>query len=256
MSIDGQIDGRSIPSSPIRTLTHMERIDWHRHDGHQLIYPRRGVLRVFTATGVWVVPPSQGVWIPAGHDHAHRACGTTEMRAILFATESPGPFIAHPTVLAFTPLLREAVTCLTDDAGLEAATRGHLERVVLDLLRGVEAPQRFLPALPDPRLREVVALLEDDPSDRRTLAQLGTAIGASERTLSRLFREQAGMTFAQWRGQFRLHHALVLLAEGHQVTRIAGACGYASPSAFIGAFREAFGLTPGEYLRREPDLRL
>jgi AraC-like DNA-binding protein len=188
MSIDGHIDGRCIPSRPIRLLSHLERIDWHRHDGHQLIYPRRGVLRVFTASGVWVVPPSQGVWIPAGTDHAHRACGTTEMRAILFAIGSPGPFIAHPTVLAFTPLLREAVT--------------------------------------------------------------------SERTLSRLFRERAGMTFAQWRGQFRLHHALVLLAEGHQVTRIAGACGYASPSAFIGAFREAFGLTPGEYLRREPDLRM
>jgi AraC-like DNA-binding protein len=252
MSIDGQI----IPSSPIRMLSHLERIDWHRHDGHQLIYPRRGVLRVFTASGVWVVPPSQGVWIPAGTDHAHRACGTTEMRAILFAIEGPGPYLGRPSVLAFTPLLREAVTCLTDDAGLEAGTRGHLERVVLDLLRGVEAPQRFLPALPDPRLREVVSLLEDDPADRRTLAQLGSAVGASERTLSRLFREQAGMTFAQWRGQFRLHHALVLLAEGHQVTRIAGACGYASPSAFIGAFREAFGLTPGEYVRREPDLRL
>ncbi|MFC3491688.1 helix-turn-helix transcriptional regulator [Glycomyces rhizosphaerae] len=98
--------------------------------------------------------------------------------------------------------------------------------------------------------------MEDDPADRRTLAQLGAAIGASERTLSRLFREQAEMTFAQWRGQFRLHHALVLLAAGHQVTRIAGACGYASPSAFIGAFREAFGRTPGEFLRREPDLRL
>ncbi|MDA1368326.1 AraC family transcriptional regulator [Glycomyces algeriensis] len=249
-------DGHVIPSRPIRMLTHLERIDWHRHDGHQLIYPRRGVLRVFTASGVWVVPPSQGVWMPAGRDHAHRACGSTEMRAILFAPEGPGPFIGHPTVLAFTPLLREAVTCLTDDAGLEAGTRGRLERVVLDLLRGVEAPQRFLPALPDPRLREVVALLEDHPADRRTLAQLGMAVGASERTLSRLFREHAGMTFAQWRGQFRLHHALVLLAEGHQVTRIAGACGYASPSAFIGAFREAFGFTPGEYLRREPGLRL
>ena len=251
MSIDGQI----IPSSPIRTLAHLERIGRHRHHGHQLIYPRRGVLRVFIASGVWVVPPSQGVWIPAGTEHAHRACGATEMRAILFATDGPGPFIEHPSVLAFTPLLREAVTCLTDDAALEPRTRSHLEQVVLDLLRGVEAPQRFLPALHDPRLLELVSLLEANPADRRTLAQLGTAVGASERTLSRLFREQAGMTFAQWRGQFRLHHALVLLAEGHQVTRIAGACGYASPSAFIGAFRNSFGMTPGEYLRREPALR-
>lgn len=250
MSIHSQV----IPSSPIRLLTHLEQIDWHRHDGHQLIYPRRGVLRVFTTAGVWVVPPSQGVWMPAGTDHSHRACGATEMRAVMFATEGGGPFLERPAVLSFSPLLRESVTALTGD-GLTASTRAHLEQVVLDLLRQVEAPQRFLPVLEDPRLREVVALLEDDPGDRRTLAELGRAIGASERTLSRLFREQSGMTFAQWRGQFRLHHALVLLAEGRQVTRIAGACGYASPSAFIGAFREAFGRTPGEYLRREPALR-
>jgi AraC-like DNA-binding protein len=251
MSIDGQI----IPSRPIRLLSHLERIGRHRHDGHQLIYPRRGVLRVFTASGVWVVPPSQGVWMPSGTVHSHRACGATEMRAILFDAEGDGPFIGRPSVLAFTPLLREAVTALTDGA-LGEATRGRLKQVVLDLLCTVEAPQRFLPALADPRLREVVALLEEDPGDRRTLAQLGAAVGSSERTLSRLFREEAGTTFAQWRGQFRLHHALVLLAEGHQITRIAGACGYASPSAFIGAFRASFGVTPGEYLRREPDLRI
>jgi AraC-like DNA-binding protein len=249
-------DGHVIPSSPIRLLSHEERIDWHRHTGHQLIYPRRGVLRVFTAAGVWVVPPSQGAWMPAGTDHAHRAFGATEMRAILFDVGDEGPFLDHPSVLAFTPLLREAVTALTDDAGMEADVRGRLARVVLDLLRTVEAPRRFLPALADPRLRDVVALLEADPADRRTLARLGAAVGASERTLSRLFRDEAGMTFAQWRGQFRLHHALVLLARGQQVTRIAGACGYASPSAFIEAFRTTFGTTPGEYLRRQPALRI
>ncbi|MCD0444132.1 helix-turn-helix transcriptional regulator [Glycomyces sp. A-F 0318] len=251
MTIDGQI----IPSSPIRLLSHLERIGWHRHEGHQLIYPLRGVLRVFTASGVWVVPPSQGVWMPAGTAHAHRACGATEMRSVLFDPEGGGPFIDRPSVLAFTPLLREAVTALTGGA-LGEPVRGRLEQVVLDLLCTVEAPQRFLPALADPRLREVVALLEEHPGDRRTLAQLGAAVGSSERTLSRLFREEAGTSFARWRGQFRLHHALVLLAEGHQITRIAVACGYASPSAFIGAFRASFGVTPGEYLRREPDLRL
>ncbi|SDE07270.1 AraC family transcriptional regulator [Glycomyces harbinensis] len=253
MSIDGQI----IPSRPIRLLSDREHIDWHRHDGHQLVYPRRGVLRVFTATGVWVVPPSQGAWMPAGTAHSHRASGATEMRAILFATAGDGPFIERPAVLAFTPLLREAVTALTDGA-LDEPVRGRLKQVVLDLLHGLrtaDAPQRFLPAPSDPRLRELVALLEERPGDRRTLAQLGAVVGSSERTLSRLFREEAGTTFARWRGQFRVHHALVLLAEGHQVTRIAGACGYASPSAFIGAFRASFGMTPGEYLRREPDLR-
>ncbi|NUQ89538.1 MAG: AraC family transcriptional regulator, partial [Glycomyces artemisiae] len=62
------------------------------------------------------MPPSQGAWMPAGTAHSHRAFGATEMRAILFDVDGEGPFPERPTVLAFTPLLREAVTALTDDA--------------------------------------------------------------------------------------------------------------------------------------------
>ena len=53
------------------------------------------------------------------------------------------------------------------------------------------------------------------------------------------------MSFPQWRTQLRLHHAQVLLADGEAVTRTAHACGYRSTSAFIDAFRAAYGTTPG-----------
>lgn len=96
-------------------------------------------------------------------------------------------------------------------------------------------------------MRAVAALLRADPSDGRTLARLGAAVGASELTLSRLFRQETGMSFPQWRTQLRLHHALVLLAGGSSVTSTALACGYQNPSAFIEAFRQAFGSTPGQY---------
>ncbi|WP_083977118.1 helix-turn-helix domain-containing protein [Kitasatospora azatica] len=57
------------------------------------------------------------------------------------------------------------------------------------------------------------------------------------------------MSFQQWRAQFRLQHALTLLAEGRSVTSVAAASGYHSPSAFIEAFRHAFGTTPGRHQR-------
>ncbi|WP_031742508.1 helix-turn-helix domain-containing protein, partial [Mycobacterium tuberculosis] len=54
------------------------------------------------------------------------------------------------------------------------------------------------------------------------------------------------MTFPQWRTQLRLQHALVLLAERHDVTSVASECGWATPSAFIDTYRQAFGHTPGQ----------
>ncbi|MFF2139062.1 helix-turn-helix domain-containing protein [Streptomyces sp. NPDC058193] len=55
------------------------------------------------------------------------------------------------------------------------------------------------------------------------------------------------MTFYEWRTQLRVHHALVLLADGHDVTRTAHACGWANPSSLIAAFTKITGSTPGAY---------
>lgn len=98
----------------------------------------------------------------------------------------------------------------------------------------------------------MAALLHDDPADPRSLGELGAAVGASERTLSRLFRREMGLSFPQWRAQLRLHHSLMLLAAGTSVTATATACGYAHTSAFIEAFRHAFGTTPGRHRRPDP----
>ena len=241
-----------------RSLLSGELIDWHDHAVNQLCYPLRGVLEISTPLGVWVVPPHRAAWIPAGVPHAHRAHGPTEMRTLVFA-ESVNPLrLDRPTVLAADPLLREVIValCESQDAdgattasarALDARQRRHLELVALDRLRRVEELPFSLPAPEDDRLRAVAAILAADPADERSLAELGRVVGAAERTLSRLFRAELGMSFPQWRGQLRLQRALTLLAAGKPVTTVAGLCGFRSPSAFIDAFRRAFGTTPGRY---------
>jgi AraC-like DNA-binding protein len=80
------------------------------------------------------------------------------------------------------------------------------------------------------------------------LAELGRRVGAGERTLSRLFRDQVGMGYTVWRNQLRLHLATLMLAGGRTVTQTASACGYSSASAFVTTFRAAFG-HPGSLYR-------
>jgi AraC-like DNA-binding protein len=236
-----------LPGPTTVPLGNRERIEWHDHDVHQLIYPIRGVLQVSTGTGTWVVPPNRAVWIPATVAHSHQAHGPTEMRTLAFGVRV-NPLALHaPTVLTVSPLLREVIRALSDDPAPHGSHRHHLEQVALHQLRRVEALPLRLPAPSDPRLVDLTRLLAADPADPRSLRELGRAVGAAERTLSRLFREQTGITFPQWRGQLRLHHALKLLATGAPVTRVAADCGYRSPSAFIEAFRLAFGTTPGRY---------
>ncbi|MGN9788106.1 helix-turn-helix domain-containing protein [Nonomuraea sp. ZG12] len=77
-------------------------------------------------------------------------------------------------------------------------------------------------------------------------------IGASERTLSRLFHMELSMSFRRWRITLRIHHALAHLTDGMSVTETAVACCWSSPSSFIDAFTEVIGQTPGRY---QADLR-
>ena len=125
--------------------------------------------------------------------------------------------------------------------------RARLLAVLLDQLRASPQQPQYLPTPTEPLLLAVAQVFQADPADDRTLAELGRQVGASERTLSRLFRRDLGMTFRQWRTQLRLHHALILLAEKTPVTTVAHQCGWASASAFIDVFRRTFGETPGTY---------
>ncbi len=237
----------ALPGTVRRPLAADERIEWHFHDGAQLIYPGRGVLQVFTEAGAWIVPPLRGVWIPAGVAHAHRARGSTDLLSVAFPASVNPLGESGPVVVEVSSLLREVILALTDGTTMAPKSLVLLRRMALDQLRGLAILPLALPRPRDDRLVRIVDQLSADPADPRTLLQLGREVGASERTLSRLFRRETGMSFPQWRSQLRLHHAQLLLAAGESVTSTAHACGYRSTSAFIDAFRAAFGSTPGKH---------
>jgi AraC-like DNA-binding protein len=207
------------------------------------------VLAISTDAGTWFAPGTRAIWVPAGAVHAHRAYGRLDLHMLgLPATTNPLGLDA-PTVLVVSPLLRELIRAYTRTPHDDSPERRRLRAVLLDELRA--SPQRpvHLPEPTDPRLVAVCAALRRDPSDTRTLAALGTDAGVSERTLTRLFRAECGMTFPQWRTQLRLYHALRMLADGSPVTTVAHACGWSSTSAFIDVFRRAYGHTPGAHNR-------
>jgi transcriptional regulator GlxA family with amidase domain len=213
------------------------------------VYAARGVLSVRTDRGTSIVPANRVAWTPAGFRHGHRAHGHTDMRIVFLPAALARLVPGRPAVFTASGLAREVLLALTGPREHDRAARARLHRVLVDELR--EAPEQplHLPEPYDDRLRAVARILADDPADGSSLAVLGRRVGAGARTLSRLFHDELGMTFYEWRTQLRVHHALVLLADGHDTTRVARACGWANPSGFIAAFRAIVGTTPGRYER-------
>ena len=99
----------------------------------------------------------------------------------------------------------------------------------------------------DPRLVRIANAILAQPENGRALDEWAKWAAISSRTLRRLMRAETGLSFAQWRQQARLAHALEMLARGEPVGVVSDALGYAAPSNFITMFRRAFGDSPAHY---------
>ncbi len=228
-------------------LDHGFHINVHSHVEGQLVYPASGILATTTERGTWVAPANRVTWTPPGFAHSHRFYGETDVRLITIPPELCGTLAAYPSVFAVSALLREAFLAMTDRQEIPLAAYARLRAVVIDELVEASAPSLHLPEPRDDRLRAVTELLRADPGRAENLGVLGQAAGASERTLSRLFHAELGMSFHRWRTILRVQHALVGLTEGSSVTDIAMESGWSNPSSFIDAFTSVVGQTPGRY---------
>lgn len=224
------------------------------HERGHLVYAATGVLTVHTDFGIWVVPANRIAWTPAAIAHRHRVHGDTDMRVLFLPPDLARRLSDRPTAFMATGLAREVIFALTgphnDDRaapGYDRTARARLMRVLVDELGEAQEQPLYLPRPRDARLRALARALSEKPHDNAAMNDLGRAVGASSRTLSRLIRKELGMTFYEWRTLLRITHALVLLAQGSDVTQTAYACGWANPSGFIAAFTDIVGSTPGRY---------
>ncbi|MFE8730360.1 helix-turn-helix domain-containing protein, partial [Aeromonas hydrophila] len=94
-----------------------------------------------------------------------------------------------------------------------------------------------LPLPTDPRLGDWLQQLKRGDALPERLNQLAGQIGASDKTIGRIFMRETGMSYQAWRQQWRLLRGMELLAEGQSISRISSALEFSSDSAFISFFR-------------------
>ena len=222
----------------------------HVHRRSQLIYATAGVMEVRTAEGLWLLPPQRAVWMPAGIAHEMRARRDVSLRTLYIAEHACPPcFPKEPRSVRVSTLLRELILRVAR-MPLDGETTEHERRVVDLLLYEItwEADGVLhLPMPKDKRLATMCRTLIDDPGDGRDLEEWAALVGASSRTLARLFKREFGSTFLLWRKQVRALSAVPRLAAGEPVGVVAADLGYETPGAFAAMFRRMMGESPSRY---------
>lgn len=223
----------------------------HDHPTAQLIHAVQGVIVVSTDSGQWIVPPTRGLWMPAGVKHQSRMVGEVRVRTVYIRPDAGPGLPTHCQVVSISPLLRELILAAIDVAQPYAADSrdGRLMTLLLDEVALLPSLPLRLPQPTDPDLLAICEAIAGTPDDPSTLGQWAKRLGVDPKTIQRRFTRQTGMTFGQWRQQARLIMALEQLASGVKVVDVALNLGYSSPSAFATMFKRQFGAPPSAYFR-------
>ena len=110
---------------------------------------------------------------------------------------------------------------------------------------GSAAPDRA-EATRDPKIGAVLSYINENLGRELSVDELAEQAYLSRYHFMRLFKAQTGSTVHAYVRQKRLLYAARLIREGESAARAAAESGFSDYSAFHRAFRECFGISPGQ----------
>ena len=153
-----------------------------------LVFASSGVMTVGTPDGEWVVPPHRALWAPSGVPFRIQFHGRVAVRTLYLRTELralPGGLRAVNVPALARELILHAVE--TSPLDLRVPEHERLIGVLVDQLAALPQAPLPVPRPSDPRAQALCDLLAADPGTERSLGSLAAQVGASRRTLERLF---------------------------------------------------------------------
>lgn len=233
-----------------RSMNSGTEIPQHTHAWAQVAYTPNGVLRISIADATWIVPPSRAIWLPPAVPHRLAVIEDAYLRTLYVAPSAIPPALNSCRVVEVSPLLRELIAAIDAPEPPGTQRERWLGSLILDELSHAAPLPLQVPLPRDKRLLSLCNAILGDPARTWTLEQWARYAGASSRTIARLFQQELGMNFVQWRQQALLARAIPLAAKGYSLSRIAHDLGYNSQSAFSAMFRRAVGESPSTFFAR------
>lgn len=234
----------------------------HQHRLHQLVYPIRGIVQLETESTVITISPYRAVAIPSWLPHRLVAQGNTSLRSVFIDPTFQKETNQLIRVLEITPLLHELISAAGQYYG-EFQTEsvvGKVLSLIADLLLTSKTSKGYihLPRIHHPRLRPCFDELQCseearpgdllvDPMEHLSATSIAKRVALSPRQFRRVFKQDTGITFKDWRALFRLQKAAAMMAEGHRLTTIAHRLNLSSASALSDLFRKQTGMTPTQF---------
>ena len=232
-------------------VAHTPRAGLHSHSKGQLTFTRQGCTHIELCNQICIIPPYRAVWIPAHTLHKTVQHHNVEFRSIYLDMNEFPQLPAKIEVMSLSPLLKELVEriAFSDfETNWFQDRQYNLLQVFIDEICAAPRQPMLLPLPQDSRMKPLLDILKQQALPPQ-LQKLSSRIGASERTICRIFSRETGMNYRSWRQQWRLMRSLELMSNRVSLSTISSTLEFNSDSAFVAFFKQYTGTTPGSYIQ-------
>ena len=224
----------------------------HFHNKDQLLSSQQGCMVITLDNIKYVLPPMRAAWIPAGLVHNAQSTYLAHYRSLYFDNSLIPRLPRKVKILDISPLMRLLIERMAfwpfDKPDIEQLNTLNL---FIEELNQASDTHLHLPLPKDHRLQSWLAGINNSEFMAPTLSELSKQVGASDKTITRIFNRETGMPYQSWRQQWRLLGAIELLSNGMSISDVAHRLEFSSDSAFIYFFRQKTGVTPLNFLSQK-----
>ena len=216
----------------------------HYHKKGQLLYAPQGCITLTLEDALCILPPTKAVWIPPYTKHRAQMTNVVAYRSLYFDSH----IYTCPEdieIIEVNELLKALINKMSFwewDIASEQTT--NTANLFWEEFYCANKHSFILPLPTDRRFKRFCEQVRSDSFLAPGLSTLAASVGASTKTITRLFKAETGMTYQDWRQQWRLFKAIELLSENRQVGDVAELLEFSSNSAFITFFKQQTGQTP------------
>lgn len=227
----------------------------HSHDEAHLLVPLQGAIELDVGGITYEVKSGQMMFVGGSVAHTFRAQGESGERLILQLEKFK--YKSKVSILPLHILLKDLTMSLfvyREASYCESISKLMFE-VVTDLLNNQKLhsknelfhTQQKILTSQNEQLKKILNVMESNLEI--SMPDVALKCGVSPRTLSRITRDETGLSPNELHTYYRIQKASELIYQGHLgLTAIAFECGYSSLSQFIQNFKLWTGSKPSEHV--------
>lgn len=226
----------------------------HQHQKGQLLFAPQGCMKFALEHAICMLPPTKAVWIPPEIQHRAVMTNVVAYRSLYFdctASQCPRDIEVIDVNAVLKALIDKMALWPWDKPEEE------MKNTLALFWEEFHVAERHAYQLPLPSNRRFAQFRKDMmqasflPPDLTVIAH---SVGASTKTVTRLFKAETGMSYQDWKQQWRLLKSIEMLSRRMRVSDVSHHLGFSSDSAFIAFFKKQTGQPPLSFMKNDETL--